>query len=113
MSGEVCSITGKKKKKWSGGERAADGSIWYLDTRQESVKNHPVHSGSSSEPRQPLRREKIRDLREGMEKKRGLGTWKIPRILVLVPLWVSEVEFEQQLEIPRSPGKTWEWFLDH
>lgn len=84
---------GKKKKKWSGGERAADGSIWYLDTRQESVKNHPVHSGSSSEPQQPLRREKIRDLREGMEKKKGgLGTWKIPRILVLVPLWVSEVE---------------------
>ncbi|KAI6079180.1 GRB2-associated-binding protein 2 isoform X2 [Aix galericulata] len=43
-----------KEKNWSGGERAADGSIRYLDTRQESVKNHPVHSGSSSEPRQPL-----------------------------------------------------------
>lgn len=48
-----------------------------------------------------------------MEKKKELGTWKIPCILVLIPLWVSEVEFEQQLEIPQSPGKTWEWFLDH
>lgn len=45
-----------------------------------------------------------------MEKK-GLETWKIPLILVLVPLRVSEVEFEEQLEI--VVGKTWERFLDH
>lgn len=75
----------EKKKKWSGGERAADGSIWYLDTRQESVKNHPVHSGSSSEPQQPLHREKIRDLREGMEKKRGWEPGKSPASLCWFP----------------------------
>jgi len=88
----------------------ADRSILYLDTIQKAVKNHPMCI-SLSEPRQPIRRElsslqhktvrpsisgRIWDMREGMEK-RGWKSVKSPS--PQVPLWVSEVKFEEQLDI--------------
>lgn len=84
-------------------QRAADRSMRHLDTIQKAVKNHPIHCGSLSELLQTFRGERVKDLREGMEKK-GSETWKILHVLVLIPKVFLKLKFTVE--------EVWEQFLD-